>query len=164
MSVISFIKLIIIGAGMFYYYRLMDENNGYYISIPITGAFIVLLGFSLTLDAVAGGIFLTMLSIFLYFVFTFMAQIDTIVSISFITIILIADIGNRLGYYSSIVPIIVLILCCAILWLFGYIDVYFVIAVLKSIFFYIVLGVIWTMAREKFLLYLLTNFGDLPIL
>ena len=105
-----------------------------------------------------------MLSIFLYFVFTFMAQIDTIVSISFITIILIADIGNRLGYYSSIVPIIVLILCCAILWLFGYIDVYFVIAVLKSIFFYIVLGVIWTMAREKFLLYLLTNFGDLPIL
>ena len=164
MSVISFIKLIIIGAGMFYYYRLMDENNGYYISIPIIGAFIVLLGFSLTLDAVAGGIFLTMLSIFLYFVFTFMAQIDTIVSISFITIILIADIGNRLGYYSSIVPIIVLILCCAILWLFGYIDVYFVIAVLKSIFFYIVLGVIWTMAREKFLLYLLTNFGDLPIL
>jgi membrane protein glpM len=158
------IKLIIIGAGMFYYYRLMDENNGYYISIPIIGAFIVLLGFSLTLDAVAGGIFLTMLSIFLYFVFTFMAQIDTIVSISFITIILIADIGNRLGYYSSIVPIIVLILCCAILWLFGYIDVYFVIAVLKSIFFYIVLGVIWTMAREKFLLYLLTNFGDLPIL
>lgn len=164
MSVISFIKLIIIGAGMFYYYRLMDENNGYYISIPIIGAFIVLLGFSLTLDAVAGGIFLTMLSIFLYFVFTFMAQIDMIVSISFITIILIADIGNRLGYYSSIVPIIVLILCCAILWLFGYIDVYFVIAVLKSIFFYIVLGVIWTMAREKFLLYLLTNFGDLPIL
>jgi len=164
MSVISMIKLIIIGAGMFYYYRLMDENNGYYISIPIIGAFIVLLGFSLTLDAVAGGIFLTMLSIFLYFVFTFMAQIDTIVSISFITIILIADIGNRLGYYSSIVPIIVLILCCAILWLFGYIDVYFVIAVLKSIFFYIVLGVIWTMAREKFLLYLLTNFGDLPIL
>lgn len=164
MSVISFIKLIIIGAGMFYYYRLMDENNGYYISIPIIGAFAVLLGFSLTLDAVAGGIFLTMLSIFLYFVFTFIAQIDTIVSISFITIILIADIGNRLGYYSSIVPIIVLILCCAILWLFGYIDVYFVIAVLKSIFFYIVLGVIWTMAREKFLLYLLTNFGDLPIL
>ena len=164
MSIISLIKLIIIGAGMFYYYRLMDENNGYYISIPIIGAFIVLLGFSLTLDAVAGGIFLTMLSIFLYFVFTFMAQIDTIVSISFITIILIADIGNRLGYYSSIVPIIVLILCCAILWLFGYIDVYFVIAVLKSIFFYIVLGVIWTMAREKFLLYLLTNFGDLPIL
>ncbi len=164
MSIISLIKLIAIGAGMFYYYRLMDENNGYYISIPIIGAFIVLLGFSLTLDAVAGGIFLTMLSIFLYFVFTFMAQIDTIVSISFITIILIADIGNRLGYYSSIVPIIVLILCCAILWLFGYIDVYFVIAVLKSIFFYIVLGVIWTMAREKFLLYLLTNFGDLPIL
>lgn len=163
MSVISMIKLIIIGAGMFYYYRLMDENNGYYISIPIIGAFIVLLGFSLTLDAVAGGIFLTMLSIFLYFVFTFMAQIDTIVSISFITIILIADIGNRLGYYSSIVPIIVLILCCAILWLFGYIDVYFVIAVLKSIFFYIVLGVIWTMAREKFLLYLLTNFGNFPI-
>ena len=164
MSIISLIKLIAIGAGMFYYYRLMDENNGYYISIPIIGAFIVLLGFSLTLDAVAGGIFLTMLSIFLYFVFTFMAQIDTIVSISFITIIIIADIGNRLGYYSSIVPIIVLILCCAILWLFGYIDVYFVIAVLKSIFFYIVLGVIWTMAREKFLLYLLTNFGDLPIL
>ena len=163
MSIISLIKLIIIGAGMFYYYRLMDENNGYYISIPIIGAFIVLLGFSLTLDAVAGGIFLTMLSIFLYFVFTFMAQIDTIVSISFITIILIADIGNRLGYYSSIVPIIVLILCCAILWLFGYIDVYFVIAVLKSIFFYIVLGVIWTMAREKFLLYLLTNFGNFPI-
>ena len=164
MSIISLIKLIAIGAGMFYYYRLMDENNGYYISLPVIGAFIVLLGFSLTLDAVAGGIFLTMLSIFLYFVFTFMAQIDTIVSISFITIILIADIGNRLGYYGSIVPIIVLILCCAILWLFGYIDVYFVIAVLKSIFFYIVLGVIWTMAREKFLLYLLTNFGDLPIL
>ena len=164
MSVISLIKLIIIVAGMFFYYRLMDENNGYYISLPVIGGFAVLLGFSLTLDAVAGGIFLTMLSIFLYFVFTFMAQIDTIVSISFITIILIADIGNRLGYYSSIVPIIVLILCCAILWLFGYIDVYFVIAVLKSIFFYIVLGVIWTMAREKFLLYLLTNFGDLPIL
>ena len=164
MSVISLIKLIIIGAGMFFYYRTMDENNGYYISLPVIGGFAVLLGFSLTLDAVAGGIFLTMLSIFLYFVFTFMAQIDTIVSISFITIILIADIGNRLGYYSSIVPIIVLILCCAILWLFGYIDVYFVIAVLKSIFFYIVLGVIWTMAREKFLLYLLTNFGDLPIL
>lgn len=164
MSVISLIKLIIIGAGMFFYYRTMDENNGYYISLPVIGGFAVLLGFSLTLDAVAGGIFLTMLSIFLYFVFTFMAQIDTIVSISFITIILIADIGNRLGYYGSIVPIIVLILCCAILWLFGYIDVYFVIAVLKSIFFYIVLGVIWTMAREKFLLYLLTNFGDLPIL
>lgn len=164
MSVISLIKLIAIGAGMFFYYRTMDENNGYYISLPVIGGFAVLLGFSLTLDAVAGGIFLTMLSIFLYFVFTFMAQIDTIVSISFITIILIADIGNRLGYYSSIVPIIVLILCCAILWLFGYIDVYFVIAVLKSIFFYIVLGVIWTMAREKFLLYLLTNFGDLPIL
>ena len=164
MSVISLIKLIIIGAGMFFYYRTMDENNGYYISLPVIGGFAVLLGFSLTLDAVAGGIFLTMLSIFLYFVFTFMAQIDTIVSISFITIILIADIGNRLGYYGSIVAIIVLILCCAILWLFGYIDVYFVIAVLKSIFFYIVLGVIWTMAREKFLLYLLTNFGDLPIL
>lgn len=164
MSVISLIKLIIIGAGMFFYYRTMDENNGYYISLPVIGGFAVLLGFSLTLDAVAGGIFLTMLSIFLYFVFTFMAQIDTIVSISFITIILIVDIGNRLGYYGSIVPIIVLILCCAILWLFGYIDVYFVIAVLKSIFFYIVLGVIWTMAREKFLLYLLTNFGDLPIL
>ena len=29
MSIISLIKLIAIGAGMFYYYRLMDENNGY---------------------------------------------------------------------------------------------------------------------------------------
>lgn len=163
MSVISLIKLIIIGAGMFFYYRTMDENNGYYISLPVIGGFAVLLGFSLTLDAVAGGIFLTMLSIFLYFVFTFMAQIDTIVSISFITIILIADIGNRLGYYGSIVPIIVLILCCAILWLFGYIDVYFVIAVLKWGFFSVVLGLIWTMARERFLSYLLANFGNLPI-
>jgi len=42
MSIISLIKLIIIGAGMFYYYRLMDENNGYYISIPITAGAIFL--------------------------------------------------------------------------------------------------------------------------
>lgn len=164
MSVISFIKLIIIGAGMFYYYRLMDENNGYYISIPIIGAFAVLLGFSLTLDAVAGGIFLTMLSIFLYFVFTFMAQIDTVVSLSYLTINLLADAGSRFEFFGPGIPIIVLIVSSAILWVMAYIDVDFVIAILKWIFFSTVLGIIWGMAREKFLLYLLTNFGDLPIL
>ena len=62
MSIISLIKLIAIGAGMFFYYRIMDENNGYYISIPIIGAFAVLLGFSLTLDANAAIIFLFMLN------------------------------------------------------------------------------------------------------
>ena len=63
MSIISLIKLIAIGAGMFYYYRLMDENNGYYISLPVIGAFIVLLGMSFTLDAVGAIIFLFMLQI-----------------------------------------------------------------------------------------------------
>ena len=45
----------------------------------------------------------------------------------------------------------------------AYIDVDFVIAILKWIFFSTVLGIIWGMAREKFLLYLLTNFGNFPI-
>ena len=163
MSVISFIKLIIIGAGMFYYYRLMDENNGYYISLPVIGAFIVLLCMILTLDAVGGIIFLFMLQIFLYFVFTFMAQIDTVVSLSYLTINLLADAGSRFEFFGPGIPIIVLIVSSASFCVLRYIDVDFVIAILKWMFFSVVLGIIWGMAREKFLLYLLANFGNLPI-
>jgi len=154
MSIISLIKLIAIGAGMFYYYRLMDENNGYYISLPVIGAFIVLLGMSFTLDAVAAVIFLFMLNIFLYFIFTFMVQVDTIISISYLVINLLADMGSRFGLFGSSISIIVLVISTVIYWLLQYIDVDFVIAVLKWGFFSVVLGVIWTMAREKFLLYL----------
>ena len=163
MSIISLIKLIAIGAGMFFYYRIMDENNGYYISIPIIGAFAVLLGFSLTLDANAAIIFLFMLQIFLYFVFTFMAQIDTVVSISYIVINIIARSGADIGLFGPGIPIMVMIVSSGALWVLRFIDVDFVIAILKWIFFSIVLGLIWSMAREKFLLYLLTNFGNLPI-
>ena len=163
MSIISLIKLIAIGAGMFFYYRIMDENNGYYISIPIIGAFAVLLGFSLTLDAVGAVIFIFMLQIFLYFVFTFMAQIDTVVSISYIVINIIARSGADIGFFGPGIPIMVMIVSSGALWVLSFIDVDFVIAILKWIFFSIVLGLIWGMAREKFLLYLLTNFGNLPI-
>lgn len=163
MSIISLIKLIAIGAGMFFYYRLIDENDGYYISIPVIGAFVVLLGMSLTLDEVAAIIFLFMLQIFLYFIFTFMAQIDTIISISYLVINLLADMGSRFGLFGPSVSIIVLVISSVIYWLLQYIDIDFVISILKWGFFSTVLGVIWTMAHEKFLLYLNANFSTLPI-
>ena len=123
MSIISLIKLIAIGAGMFFYYRIMDENNGYYISIPIIGVFAVLLGFSLTLDAVGAVIFIFMLHIFLYFVFTFMAQIDTVVSISYIVINIIARSGVDAGFFGPGIPIMVMIVSSAALWVLRFIKV-----------------------------------------
>jgi len=92
-----------------------------------------------------------------------MAQGDTMISISYLLINLLADMGSRFGLFGSSISIIVLVISTVIYWLLQYIDVDFVIAVLKWGFFSVVLGVIWTMAREKFLLYLLANFGNLPI-
>ena len=155
MSVISLIKLIIIGAGMIYYYRLMDENNGYYISFPVIGGFIVCLGLSFTLDPVAANIFLFMLNIFLYFVFTFMAQIDTVVSVSYIAINILANIGKELGILGDSIPIGVLVVISAIYWILRYIDIWQIITV--------ILEVIWTMGYEQVMAYLLTNHSTLPI-
>ena len=92
-----------------------------------------------------------------------MAQIDTVVSLSYLTINLLADAGSRFEFFGPGIPIIVLIVSSASFWVLRYIDVDFVIAILKWMFFSVVLGIIWGMAREKFLLYLLANFGNLPI-
>lgn len=163
MSVISLIKLIIIGAGMIYYYRLMDENNDYYISFPVIGGFIVCLGLSFTLDPVAANIFLFMLNIFLYFVFTFMAQTDTVVSVSYIAINILANIGKELGILGANIPIGVLVVISAIYWILRYIDIDFLIAIIKWQIITVILGVIWTMGYEQVMAYLLTNHSTLPI-
>ena len=160
---ISLIKLIIIGAGMIYYYRLMDENNDYYISFPVIGGFIVCLGLSFTLDPVAANIFLFMLNIFLYFVFTFMAQTDTVVSVSYIAINILANIGKEIGILGDSIPIGVLVVISAIYWILRYIDIDFLIAIIKWQIITVILGVIWTMGYEQVMAYLLTNHSTLPI-
>ena len=163
MSVVSLIKLIIIGAGMIYYYRLMDENNDYYIRFPVIGGFIVCLGLSFTLDPVAANIFLFMLNIFLYFVFTFMAPIDTVVSVSYIAINILANIGKELGILGDSIPIGVLVVISAIYWILRYIDIDFLIAIIKWQIITVILEVIWTMGYEQVMAYLLTNHSTLPI-
>ena len=141
----------------------MDENNGYYISFPVIGAFIVCLGLSFTLDPVAGNIFLFMLNIFLYFVFTFMAQTDTVVSVSYIAINILANIGKEIGILGDSIPIGVLVVISAIYWILRYIDIDFLIAIIKWKIITVILGVIWTMGYVQVMAYLLTNHSTLPI-
>lgn len=163
MSVISLIKLIIIVAGMFFYYRLMDENNGYYISIPVIGGFIVLLLLGFTLDPVATVIFYFIFRIFLYFVFIFMAQIDTIIALTYLVLNLLSLFGNSIGFFGPSVPLIVFVVSTAGFMALRFFDIEFAIVVVKWGILSEILLIGFEVARVYFLAHILVNFKFLPI-
>ena len=66
MTIASVIKLIIIGVGMFFYYRTLEEEGGLYISTPIIAIATLFLALSLTLDKMGSYIFFLSCILLLY--------------------------------------------------------------------------------------------------
>ena len=140
MSIASLIKLILIGAGMFFYYKTIEEENGLYISVPIIGIAAMLLGLALSLDPVSE-------NIFLYFSLAFMAQTEPIISISFFVINLLAELGGRFGFLNPFIPLIVFIISTSAFYALQYVDVDFVFALFKFFLVTVVFLIIWYFLR-----------------
>lgn len=157
MSVVSLIKLIIIGAGMFFYYKTMEEEGGFYISSPIIGATVFLFSLSLTLDPLASNIFLGMFYTFLYFTLVFMAQTEPVVAISFYTINLITDLGARFGLINPFIPLIVLIISASVFYSLQYVDVYFIYALFKFFLVIFIFLIIWSFLQAKVFIFFYRN-------
>lgn len=147
MSIASLIKLILIGAGMFFYYKTIEEENGLYISVPIIGIAAMLLGLALSLDPVSENIFFLMFYTFLYFSLAFMAQTEPIISISFFVINLLAELGGRFGFLNPFIPLIVFIISTSAFYALQYVDVDFVFALFKFFLVTVVFLIIWYFLR-----------------
>ena len=157
MSVVSLIKLIIIGAGMFFYYKTMEEEGGFYISSPIIGAAVLVFTLSLTLGPLASNIFLGMFYTFLYFTLAFMAQTEPNIAITFFIINMITELGSRFGLINPFIPLIVFIISAAVFYTLQYVDVDFIYALFKFFLIIFIFLIIWTYLKPRVFLFFYKN-------
>lgn len=157
MTIASVIKLIIIGVGMFFYYRTLEEEGGLYISTPIIAIATLFLALSLTLDKIGSYIFFLMFYTFLYFTLVFMAQTDTVISITFFSINMLTELGVRVGLIHPFIPLIVFIISISALYAFQYVDVDFVFAIFKFFLITIIFLIIWNYLRPRVFVFFYDN-------
>lgn len=157
MSIVSLIKLILIGAGMFFYYKMIQEEEGLYISAPIIVIATLLFFLALSLHPFAENIFFLMFYTFLYFTLVFMAQTDTVISITFYSINMLTELGARLGLIHPFIPLIVFIISISALYAFQYVDVDFVFAIFKFFLVTIIFLIIWHYLRPRVFVFFYDN-------